>query len=807
MSPTGGERSDGSDLPGERSDGGELPGERSDGEATPGTTWTVREDGWDPKRANYFETVFTVGNGRLGTRGSLEERHTGALPGTFLAGVYDAHDAPVIDLVNAPDWLATEVLVDGVRLDPDTMTVVEHRRQLDLRTGVLERETVFADDAGRRTRLRSRRLASMADRDLCALQVEVTLLDEPATVTIETGVDAHCRNLERLPAYPDGTSFGYDRKWEKWARSTHLYETGRGFNGRVGHVITRTIDSGIEIGYAFAVESDVEPSRRRNLARHEYVATELTFDLGSGEPVTVEKRVGIATSRDPGADGAPVDRAVSTVLRAGGFAAAADASAQAWAGLWADSDCEIVGDERAALALRFSVYHLLIAANPEDPTVNIGAKSLSGEGYRGHVFWDTEIMMLPFFLFTQPRAARALLGYRHHTLPGAREVARDNGTSGARYPWESADTGREECPQFTPDGQNRFYTREEELHVTADVAYAIVRYADVTGDDDYLFGDGAQILFETSRYWVQRCAEDGDTLVLRTVMGPDEFHSHVDNNAFTNRMVRWHLERAVEVYQRMAAERPDALAALAARIGLTSDEPGAWAAAAGRIAAPMDPDSGVIEQFDGYFDRLVVPITEWDANDMPRYPKGYNHFNCEDTSLLKQPDVVMLMFLLPDDYSLATRLQNYEFYEARTLHKSSLSPSIHAIVGLQVGDASKAERYFGRSAFVDLDDNQGNTEDGMHIASAGGTWQVAVHGFGGFLAGRDGLRFAPALPQSWERLRFAVHWRGRTVRADLGHADATFELVGAGEPEIVHAWGEPVTLRPGEPVTVEAGGR
>ncbi|GAA4384243.1 glycoside hydrolase family 65 protein [Tsukamurella soli] len=779
--------------------------------STTDAAWSVREDDWDPQRANYFETVFTVGNGRLGTRGSLEERHTGALPGTFLAGVYDAHDAPVIDLVTSPDWLTTEVLVDGVRLDPDTMTVVEHHRRLDLRTGLLERETLYADAAGHRTRLRTERLASMADRDLCALRIEVTPLDAPAVVTVETGVDAHCRNLERLPAYPAGTSFGHDRKWEKWARSTHLRETGRGFHGRVGHVTARTIDSGIDVAYAFAAEADREPVMRRNLARHEYVATESAFDLEPGESVTVEKRVGIATSRDPGAGDPPVDRAIATVLRAEDFAAVAAASAQAWEHLWADSDCEIVGDDRAALALRFSVYHLLIAANPDDPTVNIGAKSLSGEGYRGHVFWDTEIMMLPFFLFTQPRTARALLGYRHHTLPGAREVARDNGTGGARYPWESADTGREECPQFTPDGQNRFYTREEELHVTADVAYAILRYADVTGDDDYLFGEGAEILFDTARYWVQRCAPriegavDGD-LVLRTVMGPDEFHSHVDDNAFTNRMVRWHLERAADVHRRMAAERPEALAAVAARIGLTADEPAGWADAAQRIVAPVDPDAGVIEQFDGYFDRKVVPITEWDANDMPRYPEGYNHFNCEDTSLLKQPDVVMLMFLLPDDYSLATRLQNYEFYEARTLHKSSLSPSIHAIVGLQVGDASKAERYFGRSAFVDLDDNQGNTEEGMHIASAGGTWQVAVHGFGGFLAGRDGLRFAPALPQSWEHLRFSVHWRGRTVRADLGHAESSFTLMGDGPDEVVHVCGRRVVLTPGERVTVPTGG-
>ncbi len=773
--------------------------------ATALDTWTIRETGWDPARANYHETVFTVGNGRLGTRGSLEERHTGALPGTFLAGVYDAYDAFVIDLVNAPDWLYTEIYRGPLRLDPESCEVLAHERVLDLRTGTLTRTTEFLDTAGGRTRVRTQRFASMANRDRCALRVEVTPLDADATITVETGVDAHRRNLERLPAYADGVRFGYERKWEKWARSTHLRETGRGVTeDGTSHVTTRTIDSGIDIGYALRVLPTPEPAATRRVLRHEYVGEVLTFDVAAGATIGVDKLVAIATSRDLGAEGSVADRAVATVADAA-YDTEAAANAAAWETLWDASDCEVVGDDRVTQALRFGIYHLLITANPDDPTVNIGAKSLSGEGYRGHVFWDTEIMMLPFYLFTQPRTARALLGYRHHTLPGAREVSAENGTLGARFPWESADTGREECPTHTPDGLNRFYTRDEELHVTADVAYAIVRYVEVTGDVDYLFGEGAEVLFDTARFWRSRCAEDGDALVLNTVMGPDEFHSHIDNNAFTNRMASWHLEHAAAVYARMAAERPDALAELSARLGLDAAEAAKWAEAADRIPAPRDPDVGVIEQFDGYFQRKDVPITHWDENNMPSYPEGYHHFNCEDTQLLKQPDSVMLVFMLPDEYSMATRRANFEYYEARTLHKSSLSPSIHAIVGLQVGDPSMAEQYFARSAFVDLDDNQGNTEEGMHIASAGGTWQVAVNGFGGMLATGEGLRFAPALPESWERLRFTVQWRGRAVRVDLGHDESRFELVGAGGPERITAYGREIDLVPGEVAVVAAG--
>lgn len=795
--------------------------ETADGRNAPPSAWTVTENGWDPARANYHETVFTVGNGRLGTRGSLEEGHRGAVSGTFLAGVYDAHDSQVIDLVNAPDWLDTEVYVDGVRLDTDTLDVVGHERTLDLRNGTLSRRTVFSLPDGRRVSLRTSRFADLSHRDRVGLRIRVTMLDGDAQVSVVTGIDAHRHNLEALPVYPEGTSFGYDRKWLKWARSTHLAESARGFaehpggrpaadgTGRPGYVLTSTIDSGHRIAYAMSVHALGQPIRREQRMRKEHVAEELVFAATAGEPVGVDKLVGIATSRDPWGVAEPLDRALATAMSCD-FDEAHAASSTRWTELWKRADCEIVGDAKDALALRFSIYHLLIAANPDDPTVNIGAKSLSGEGYRGHVFWDTEIMMLPFYLFTQPETARALLGYRFHTLPGAREVAAESGYLGARYPWESADTGREECPIATPDGRFRFWTRDEEVHVTGDVAYAIGRYVEATGDREYLREEGAEILFDTARFWLSRCTEGGPDplgqrpppLVLRKVMGPDEFHSHVDDNAFTNRLVRWHLEFAVAVYDELAADHPERLAEISAKLGITRSDRDAWTGAAARIVAPVDPECGLIEQFDGYFDREDVPVVEWNANRMPQYPPGYHHFNCEDTQLLKQPDVVQLLFQFPDDYSLATKRENYEYYEKRTLHKSSLSPSIHAIVGLQIGDSSMADEYFARSAYVDLDDNQGNTEEGMHIASAAGTWQIVVHGFAGFHAGAQGVSFDPALPERWERIRFTVAWRGRAICADIGHRDAVFELLGAGPRVGIVVAGQRVEVGPGDPVSV-----
>jgi kojibiose phosphorylase len=767
--------------------------------------WVVEESGFEPGRANFFETVFTVGNGRLGTRGSLEEGHRGQLSATYLGGVYDSHGVPVIDLVNTPDWLDTTVYVDGVRLDVDTCTVVSHRRALDLRDGLLSRTTVFEDGEGRRTRLETLRCASMADRRVCALRVEVTPENHAAEIRVETGVNGDRRNLERLPLYPDGTVFDPETRWEKWARAKHLRETARDDDGDALHLEMRTIDSGVDLGYAAATTFDPPAQQRSVVQRSERIA-EATVHRPGGT-VRMDKLVAICTSRDPGATGTVCERCRAVLADYGGaagFDRVVAESRSVWQRLWDECDCGVDGNARFTRALRFCVYHLLIAANPEDPTVNIGANALTGERYRGHVFWDTEIFMLPFYILTQPDAAKALLGYRHHTLPGARENSREYGTGGARYAWESADTGREECPQFTADGANRFWTREEEVHVSADVAYGLFRYVEATGDTAFLRDVGAEVLFETSRFWVDRVepTDDGAAYGLRQVMGPDEFHSHIDDNAFTNRLVQWHLQQAVALYDDLRDQHSDTLDALASKLGLKPEERDRWHEVAERLVGARVRD-GVIEQFTGYFERDDVPITEWDDNNMPRYPKGYHHFNCETTQLLKQPDVVQLIYLLPDEFDEGVKRANFEYYEARTLHKSSLSPSIHAIIGIEVGDTTRAVQYFERSAFVDLTDNQGNSAEGMHIASAGGTWQILVNGFGGLriLGGRVTLN--PWLPDEWEGIHFRLRWRGRPVHVAVDHENVELLLGGpAGGKEEVVVGGQVVPLTAGETVRV-----
>jgi kojibiose phosphorylase len=766
--------------------------------------WLIVEDGFTAALANTYETLFTTGNGYLGTRSSLQESHEGSLPGTFLRGVFDHHDSAVIDLVKAPDWLTLAVVVNGIRLDATSVSVVHHRRILDMREGAVFRDTVFEDCEGRRTRFETVHFASRADQHLCCLQARITPENHTASVTVRSGIDGTGYNLDRRPIYTEPPPDDPQMKWHKWAKSKHLEEVAREQLPDGIYLETRTIDTGITIGYAAlttvspAAESGVEQ-------RYKYVEQVSRAQMAAGDTLTAEKLVAVYTSRDVAA--ASVRPACMDELRrhtAAGFVTCRERNRAAWQAKWADSDVTIDRDPDATRAVRFNICHLLIAANESDPRVNIGANGLSGERYRGHAFWDTEVFMLPFFIYTQPETARALLLYRYHTLDGARRNARDGGFRGARYAWESADTGVETTPKWTWDGAHRIWMGEEEIHVTAAVAYGLTAYVAATGDNALMTDYGAEILFETSRFWADRLEAMPDgRYALSRVVGPDEFHEHIDNSAYTNYLVRWHLQQAAHVYADLAVTHPGELASLSERIGLKPDEVEEWLKRAEQMRLPAQNDNGVIEQFDGYFGLESLPVTH-DDNDMPMYPPGYHHYNLAGTKLVKQADVVMLTYVLPDEFPDDVKRANYNYYEPLTLHKSSLSTAIHSIMGIEVGDPRRAVQYFRRAAFVDLVDNQGNTQEGIHIASAGGTWQMMVCGFGGFRVRNGQMTFKPWLPPDWNAVRFRLKWHGNTVSVSADHASATFVLSGPeGSRETIIVNGHEITLQASTKATVD----
>jgi kojibiose phosphorylase len=770
--------------------------------------WLVEEPAFKLGKINLYETLFTVGNGYQGTRGALEEGLKGGLQGTYLAGVFDHHDSAVIDLVNAPNWLPLSVWVDGERLNLQSCKVLGYRRILDLRKGLLYRFTRFEDSQGRRTRYESVRFASFSNQHLCGIKFTVTPENYTGTIAVESLLDGDCCNLDRKPVYvPPKQQFHPEIKWQKWAKSKHLEFVSGTVEQEAVYLQMKTLDTGHQLGYAAQLSASGTGITTEYFQDYEKISQVSTFQAKQGQTYDFEKLVTIFTSRDVAEEelkssclnslSSEIKKGIDTIL---------DEHVDVWNNKWEDCDCVIQGDPKANHAVRFNIYHLLIVGNPDDSRVNIGAKSLSGEGYRGHVFWDTEVFMLPFFIFTQPDTARALEMYRYHTMTGAIENAKLNGFRGSQFPWESADTGHEETPKWTPDMQVRIWTGEEEIQITADVAYGIMTYFAATGDIDFFLRYGVEVLFNTARFWESRLEQNeaSDRFELNMVIGPDEFHEHVNNNVFTNWMAQWNLYKAIEIYHWLKKEHPDEFLTVSERFSLSAEEVVNWQTMADKIYIPYDKNKELIEEFEGYFQLKDIPITEFDRNNMPIFPEGYDENNAKETTLVKQPDVVMLMYVLPDEFADDVKRINYEYYEKRTMHKSSLSPCIHSIMGIEVGDTTKALQYFYRSAFVDLNDNQGNTEDGIHIASAGGTWMTIIAGFGGFRVKNDQMTFKPWLPERWEELRYKLKWHGDELKVTIRHNEGIFTLLSDDDTksEMIVVYDNRYTLESGKEVTI-----
>jgi trehalose/maltose hydrolase-like predicted phosphorylase len=740
---------------------------RSTGEASgPGSLfdlaedprWQLVADGWSARTEPAVEGAFALVNGYLGTRGAVEEGSAVSTPATFLNGVFDTatvasaqvastpgHQivaAPTPELVVAPDWSKLRVAVDGVQLTTETAEVLSQRRTLDLRRGVLVREWRLRM-GGRTTLLRSLRFASLDDRHILGQALEMLPEDWSGEVTVEAIVDGDVTNA-------GGVRHLVDHRGRR-VEGGMLLETATA-QRRIGICMAAATMLAGDDG---RVGGEGEPGELALVGRYR-------FQASAGRTWRLEKVVTVFTSRD-GPD--PADRAVKRLAEATalGLPALLARSAAAWAERWATADIEISGDEELQRRVRFGIYHLVGCANPEDPQAAPGARSLTGERYKGHVFWDTETFVLPFFVYTHPTTARAVLGYRYRTLPAARENARAYGWRGAAYAWESADTGEDVTPAyyFTADGKRKdTRTGQEEHHLNADIGFAVWQYWQATGDEAFLLAEGAEMLLELARFWASRAERDtrGCWHIYR-VIGPDEYHEGVDDNAYTNRMAAWLLDRASELAAWLSQRHQDRWRSLTDALGLDDAEPASWSEIAAGLVQGLDPETGLIEQHRGFHQLQEVDLAAY-ASRTTTMDVVLGWERLEQLKLIKQADVVMLLALLGEGYPRAVHEANFRYYEPLAVHDSSLSPPMHALVAARLGDLAMAERYLERAISLDLDLEHGVTAaGGVHIATLGGIWQALVLGFGGMAVADGRPRFTPNVPGSWGRLRFRVQWR------------------------------------------------
>jgi trehalose/maltose hydrolase-like predicted phosphorylase len=694
--------------------------------------WMLVEDGVPGSCEQEIEAILAIGNGCLGSRTSLAEDGPLSRPATFAAGIF-THDVPpgMPTITRLPDWSHLEIVVDGERLSFDAGRALEHRRGLDWRRGFEWREWRHEDADGRITRVVFLRLASLAERHLLVQSVHVTAENHARTIDVVARLARSTGRVEFVTAFQPYPSVG-DVEWS---------------------------ESGDEARWSWTV--------------------------AAGESVRLDRVVSVQTVRESAESRSGAPRAAD-IVRRGNLEAHVQAHVDAWRARWDSADIRIEGDESAQRALRFAIYHLLSAANPTDEHASIGARGLTGLAYRGHAFWDTEIYMLPFYIFVNPPSARALLMYRYHTLDAARRKAAAYGFKGALYAWESADTGDETTPNTVP-GPNetviKILTGELEQHISADVAYAVWQYWRATGDDEFMVKAGAEILIETARFWASRARIESDGKAhVRNVIGPDEYHEPVDDNAYTNGMARWNLYRAAEIVAWLRHMRPDDRSRLSQGLSLRDEELHDWLAIGDALVTGFHPESNRFEQFAGFFNLEEVDVASYRRSGQP-IDVALGHDRIQRVQAIKQPDVVALCALLWDEFLPSIHEANFNYYEPRTAHGSSLSPSLSAMVAARLGQGERALDLFREGADIDLAVDEGRAATGVHVGALGGLWQAAVLGFCGVRLRDGGIALDPQLPPGWSAMEFPIRWRGRrlSIRIDAEPLEVAVAVLGGGD--------------------------
>src|SRR5690242_19420271 len=725
-------------------------------EPTADSDWLLIEQGYDPVREVSIESRFTVSNGLLGVRGAraisrgptwvswLQHLKWASWPRTFVAGLFDTPniDPPVPALVPAPDWLRVRVHLDGEPVLQHLGEKLHHQRILDMRRGALLTQWRHRHPGGVVVKVSTYRAVSLADRRLGLQLVRVEVEDEAAH---EVSLEARFGQM--------GGGLDADR-----------LEQDLG--------VWRTEQSGKSLAMACSATLQLNgtelPARAPSPFHWSWHWTS-----EAGLAASFQRIVAVARKDNSDGDASRVVLNALDRAKRDGWRSVLMQHEAAWAERWRLSDLEIAGDDAARQALRFAVYHLNGAANPTDERVSIGARALTGDAYLGNVFWDTETYVLTFYIATWPDAARALLMYRYHTLPAARGKAVRMGWRGAMYAWESADTGEETTPDhvLNPRGETiRVLCGIQEQHITADVAYAVWQYWEATGDDRFMLDAGAGILLETARFWANRAVLEADgARHIREVIGPDEYHESIDDSAYTNVLARWNIRRGVEIARILRERWRDRWDQLSAELGCDEAELIHWSEVADTLFINFDPDSGLFEQFTGFFELEEVDLAQYTGHTLP-LDVVLGRERVQHAQIVKQADVVALLAMLPDECDAEARLVNFQFYAKRCAHGSSLSKGMHALVAAQLGDMDNALRYFRETAAIDLHGASDSVAGGVHIAALGGLWQAAAFGFAGVSLRGKALGINPHLPAGWQRLGFCVHWHGRLVRIDIDQA-------------------------------------
>ncbi|WP_406634700.1 glycoside hydrolase family 65 protein [Amycolatopsis sp. WGS_07] len=732
--------------------------------------WELRWRGLDVDALQRTESAFAVSNGHIGLRGTLEEGEPRGLPGTYLNGFYEQHELPYAEggygypeegqtVVNVTDGKIIRLLVEDEPLDMRYGIATAHDRVLDFRRGTLRRVTEWSSPTGRRVRVTTERLVSFTQRAVAAIRYEVEPLDEDLQLVVQSDLLANepvesDTHDPRVAAALDAPLVGE-------------FCHAAGYQAVLVH---QTRMSGLRVAAAMDHKIEVDDGLRTRIHAEEDLARlTAAVDVPKGGRLRVTKFLayGWSAQRSAPALRAQVEAALAGARQTGWKGLAAE-QRQFLDDFWATSDIEIDGDPELQQAVRFALFHLL-QAGARGETRAIAGKGLTGPGYDGHAFWDSETFVLPVLTYTMPDAARDALGWRHSTIDKAKERATQLGLRGAAFPWRSINGA--ECSAYWPAGTAAF-------HVSADIADAVVRYVNATQDTQFERTCGAELLLETARLWASLGHFDHHGhFRIDGVTGPDEYSAVADNNIYTNLMARKNLLAAADVCKR----HPD----IAEQFEVDTAEIDSWHAAADAMALPYDQELGVHPQSEGFLQH-----DEWDfeATDEDFYPLllNYPYFDLYRKQVVKQADLVLALHLCGDSFSPEEKARNFAYYEARTVRDSSLSAGTQAVIAAEVGHLQLAYDYLAEAALTDLHDVHNNVRNGLHMASLAGAWQATVAGFGGLRDYGGQLSFAPRLPDELGGLTFRLAFRETRFQVSIRHGAATYQVLNGPPLDLIH---------------------
>ena len=730
--------------------------------------WKIAEKGFHPERSRVSESLFSLGNEYQGVRGYFEEGYSGdTLRGCYLGGVFEEHvlkeplgykgiSNRIRFMVNTVDWLSIRLEAGGEALDLARCRFSDFRRELDFSSGLLRRELVWHTQSGADIRVELSRLLSMATRELGMQRLSLTSLNGPAEVSVTLGLDFS------MPHESYGKCF-----WECARRA--VADKACAMLG-----VSRNIGQKLFAGFV----PPTSEGGMRYLEGDRFIGCRVEMALEKGRTRTVDRACILLADRERNENEKETWERGTTLLAAAArrsFDQVHRDNVRYWRSVWDASDILIEGDPEAQQGIRFCIFQLHQTCRGIMDGSNVGAKGLTGEAYNGHVFWDTETYCLPYYLFNNPVAAKSMLDFRHKTLPQALERARELDCAGACFPVATID-GSESCTLWQHASL--------QLQPTTAVAYAVVHYASVVGDPSFLHGSGVTLLVQICRFLASRAqVSPRGGYGYYGVMGPDEFHMMVNNNCYTNYMARRTFLSTLEVLDEMQRTCPDTRQEILSALGCTERELSAWGDIAAGMIIPYDPVTGLYEQHDGYFDLPHIEVDSIPAAQFPLYAH-WSYDRIFRTDMIKQPDVLMLMLLCNGSFSAREKSVNYDYYDPRCIHESSLSPSVHSILASELGRQDEAFELFRFATRIDLDNYNRNTAEGLHMTSIAAAWMNIVYGFGGLRSDGAGISLDPRIPAQWTGYRFPLTWRGSVIRVEVDHARARVSLVSGPPVEI-----------------------